>query len=88
MPGCIIIKSIIKSHVINTGSIIEHDNFLDNFTSVGPGSILWKCKDLIIITYWNWSIVLQKLRLSKFFIRCWIIINKIYQKILFILQTS
>ena len=41
MPGCIINNDAnIKEHcIINTGSILEHDNKFENFSSCGPGVI-------------------------------------------------
>ena len=41
MPGCIINNdTVIKNHcIVNTGSIIEHDNHFDDFASCGPGVV-------------------------------------------------
>ena len=41
MPGVIINtqSEIGKNCIINTGSIIEHDNFFDDFSSCGPGVV-------------------------------------------------
>jgi acetyltransferase EpsM len=41
MPGCIINAfTEIKNHcLINTGAVIEHENFLNNYSSVGPRAV-------------------------------------------------